>query len=415
VKVLQVNCVYREGSTGKIVADIHRELKSRGIESVVCYGRGARCSETDVHKVCGEFYSHVNHFLANLTGIMYGGCFFSTNRLLSIIKKEKPDVVHLHCINGYFVNIYRLIRWLKRNRIRTVLTLHAEFMYTGNCGHANECNRWKVGCGSCPRWRKETKSYLFDRTAASWKRMKAAFEGFRETLLVTSVSPWLMDRAKQSPILGDKQHMVVMNGLDTEIFQPCPTEELRRRHGLTDERIVFHATPSFSLDPNHLKGGYYVNLLARKLKDQNVKVLVAGNCVGEVDVPDNVILLGRITDQRTLAEYYCAADVTVLTSKKETFSMVTAESLACGTPVVGFKAGGPEQIAIPEYSRFVEYGDVDGLAEEIYRLFQIRENKCTMASSGKKKYAQDKMAEGYLYAYHSVNETCEEKKIGSEI
>ena len=119
MKILQVNCVYKKGSTGKIVADIHTELTNIGFESIVCYGRGEKYSEPHVYKTCGELYSKFNNLLSRFTGIMYGGCTFSTNRLIHIIKNEKPDIVHLHCINGYFVNIYRLISWLKSNNIKT--------------------------------------------------------------------------------------------------------------------------------------------------------------------------------------------------------------------------------------------------------------------------------------------------------
>ena len=83
MKVLQVNCVYRKGSTGKIVADLHEALLARGVESVVCYGRGASVREPHVHKVCGEWYAKWNHLRARITGVMYGGCFFSTKRLIS--------------------------------------------------------------------------------------------------------------------------------------------------------------------------------------------------------------------------------------------------------------------------------------------------------------------------------------------
>ena len=100
MKVLQVNNVYKKGSTGKITYDIHSELLKQGIESVVCYGRGEKINEPHVYKTCGEVYSKINHLLSEFTGVMYGGCFFSTNKLIKIIKKENPDVVHLQCING---------------------------------------------------------------------------------------------------------------------------------------------------------------------------------------------------------------------------------------------------------------------------------------------------------------------------
>jgi len=48
--------------------------------------------------------------------------------------------------------------------------------------------------------------------------MKKAFDGFNN-LIVVSVSPWLMERAKQSPMFSDKEHVVVLNGVETEVFK----------------------------------------------------------------------------------------------------------------------------------------------------------------------------------------------------
>lgn len=396
MKILQVNCVYNTGSTGKIVADIHRELIARGEESVVCYGRGARVDEPHVYKTCGELYSKVNNLLSRLTGVMYGGCFFSTNKLISIIKKERPDVVHLHCINGYFVNIYRLVTWLKKHRVKTVLTLHAEFMYTANCGHALDCERWLTGCGSCHRWRQETKSLFLDGTARSWKKMKKAFAGFEEDCIVTSVSPWLMERARRSPILERFCHVTVLNGLDTEVFHPVADTDLRERYGIGDRKLVLHVTPSFSLDPDHFKGGWYVAELARRMPEMIFAVV---GCREPVDgLPDNMINVGRLEDQRELAAWYTAADVTLLTSKKETFSMVTAESLCCGTPVVGFRAGAPEMITIDRFSSFVEQGDPDGLEAELRSWLQ-RPGPEGLADEAREKFAGEAMCQSYRSLY----------------
>lgn len=395
MKVLQVNCVYKKGSTGKITADLHYGLLAEGVESVVCYGRGQRVSEPGVYKTCPEWYSKLNNALTRITGLMYGGCFFSTSRLISIIKREKPDIVHLQCINGYFVNIYRLITWLKEHHIKTVLTLHAEFMYTANCGHALDCDRWKTGCGSCPRCKAETKSLFWDGTARSWTRMKKAFEGF-DSLVVTSVSPWLMDRAKQSPILADKTHCVILNGLDTTVFHPCDTSALRRQYDQGNRKIIFHATAGFSTDPEHIKGGWYLCQLAKRLPE--ALFLVAGPYEKDAAVPENVILLGRIADQQLLAQYYAMADVTVITSKKETFSMVVAESLCCGTPVVGFQAGGPEQISIAEFSRFVKYGDIEQLQSEITAIQELK-SESAISEISVRVYSTSKMLHDFRNVY----------------
>ena len=403
MKILQVNCVYKKGSTGKITYDIHSELLKQGTESVVCYGRGEKINEPHVYKTCGEVYSKINHLLSEFTGVMYGGCFFSTNKLIKIIKKENPDVVHLQCINGYFVNIYRLVSWLKKHDIKTVLTLHAEFMYTANCGHALDCDKWQTGCGHCPRLKQETKSFFIDGTHKSWMKMKKAFDGFNDNLIVTSVSPWLMERAKLSPILNDKKHEVVLNGVNTDVFHFYDTSELRSQMGLTGVKVIFYATPSFDDNINNIKGGYHVLKLAEKMLNENVKFVVAGSHPEGLKVPPNVILLGKVSDQELLAKYYSMADVTLLTSKKETFSMVTAESLCCGTPVVGFKAGAPEQIAIPEYSSFVDFGDLESLHEEMKKFLAESFLKIDIALTSNCKYAKQTMTENYLKIYEEFN------------
>ncbi len=403
MKVIQVNCVYNKGSTGKIMCDIHSHLIARGIDSVICYGRGEKTTDDNVYKTCGEYYSKLNNLFSRFTGLVYGGCFLSTNKLISVIKREKPDVVHIHCINGYFVNIYRFIEWLKGSGIPTVLTLHAEFMHTANCTYAFECDKWKTGCGNCSRNKNVTKSVLFDNTDLSWKKMKAAFDGF-EKITVISVSPWLMNRAKQSPILQGLEHRTILNGLDTSIFTTKEGNIYKEKHGITDERVVFHATSQFDNNPEGIKGGYYLLQLAEQMKDENIKFFVAGKRVREFDLPDNVIFLGSLSNQEELAKYYYGADLTVLASKKETFSMVVAESLCCGTPVAGFYAGAPEQITIPEYSRFSEYGNIDVLKDNVLDLLNCGFDKDKISKAARDKYEKEKMIAEYMRIYSEMKE-----------
>lgn len=397
MKVMQINCVYGKGSTGKLVRDMHTFLQAEGIESVVCYGRGEKVAEAGVYKTCGELYAKCNNLLSRFTGLMYGGCFLSTRRLINVIAREKPDIVHLHCINGYFVNLYRLTNWLKEHKIKTVLTLHAEFPYTANCGHALECEKWKTGCGSCPRWRQETQSLFFDRTHTAWRRLYDAYCGF-DRLTVVSVSPWLRARAECSPMLKDKRHAVVLNGVDTAVFHPYDdAETLRQRLGIGDAKVVLHVTASFSDAAGQLKGGSYVLELARRLARENIVFLVAGPHSLTSAPPNNVRLLGKLSDQKELARLYSLAGVTLLTSKRETFSMPLAESLCCGTPVVGFRAGGPESIALSEYTYFSEYGDTDAI--EAALLQALRRGKAMQISEAARVYDSARMAQNYLRIY----------------
>ncbi len=404
MKVLQINCVYGKGSTGYIVESLHKEYRKRGVDSVVVYGRGEKTKEENVYKICSEAYAKINNLFSRLSGFMYGGCFIATKRILKIIKKENPSVVHLHCLNGYFVNVYKLIDKLKKLKIKTVVTLHAEFMYTGNCGHSLLCEKWTTGCGNCPRPKKETKSLFFDNTHKSWLKMKRAFDGFdNENLIVTSVSPWVKSRAERSPILMGKRNEVIYNCVDTSVFRLRNADELRKSKGYGNEKIVFHATTMLCGDKDDLKGGYYVLKLADKLRERNVKFIVAGEYKKDLKTPENVILLGKITDRNLLAEYYSVADVTLLTSKRETFSMVTAESLCAGTPVVGFKAGAPEQIATDDCV-FTENGDEEALFKALKNALEKKFDKASISAKAEKNYGADKIAKNYIGIYKKLIE-----------
>ena len=395
MKVLQINNVYGEKSTGKITKTLHEGLLREGHDSVVVYGRGRKTEDPGVIRLCPDWYGKWNSLLSRFTGIRYGGCVLSTYRLKRIILREQPDIVHLQCINGNFVNIFQIVNWLKRQRIKTVLTLHAEFMYTANCGHAFSCDQWKHGCKKCADKRKATKSLLFDRTAAAWKKMRKAFSGFEADCVICSVSPWTESRARQSDIMKDFQHKTVYNGIDTEtVFHAAEDNQ-------KSENMVLNVTALFSDEEGHSKGGWQLIRLAERMPD--VTFCVAGSATVTGTLPENVALLGEIIDQRRLAELYRQAAVSLIVSKKETFSMPCAESLCCGTPVVGFKAGAPEQISLPDFSEFTEYGDLDQL-EAVLRKWLAMENlnSASIAAQAEAVYSSSAMIRNYLDVYRSL-------------
>ncbi len=402
MKVLQINCVYNVGSTGKIVYDLHKEFQNKAIESYVCYGRGEKVEASRVFKTANEVISKGNNLISRFTGIQYAGSYLGTKKLIQKIEEIRPDIVHLHCINGFFVNIYKILSYLKKNNISTVLTLHAEFMYTGNCGYALECEKWKDerGCHDCEQLKQATGSYFLDRTHTSWERMKNAFSDFKK-LEVVSVSPWLEERAKQSVILRDKNHSCIFNGIDVDnvfCYRRENANKLRSKLGLVDKKIVLYVTAAFS----KFKGADYILELSKKMS--KVVFLVVGNREPIENCPENLLPIGRVENQKELADYYSMADITILTSKKETFSMVCAESLSCGTPVIGFKAGAPEGISMPQYSKFCEYGNLELLEKYLNEAFCNSSffEKEEISKSARIIYSKGKMCNEYIKIYERL-------------
>lgn len=395
MKVLQVNNVYAEKSTGKITKVLHDGLLREGWESVVVYGRGKTFQEPGVIRLCPDWYGKANSLLSRITGMPYGGCLLATWRLQRIIRRENPDLVHLQCINGNFVNIYRLVNWLKKRQIKTMVGLHAEFMYTGNCGHAFDCLQWRQGCAKCLNVKKATKSWFFDRTKRSWEKMYRAFSNFQGDCLIVPVSPWTQDRAKASAILETFRFQTIYNGID------CPNTFAFQPEQVKKDRTVLNVTAHFSADRQHAKGGWYLVELAKRMPE--ITFWVAGKADACSALPDNLVLLGEIRDQKELASLYNRAKLSILVSQRETFSMPCAESLCCGTPVVGFKAGAPEQIALGEHSEFVDFGDISALEDVVRRWMDADGwDEQQIAWLAEEKYSAATMIRAYMDAYRRL-------------
>lgn len=398
MKILQVNSVYKVGSTGKIVDCIGAVLRDAGHEVFSCYGIGDAYYDEFSAKICSNTEHKVNALLARIDGIPFGGPYHSNRRFVKVIEKFQPDVVHVHCVNSFTFNIYHLLKYLAKSNIKTLVTLHAEFFHTGSCGHAYDCEKWKEQCHDCAAYTRLTSSMLFDRSATAWKKMFDAFKGFKpENIIITAVSPWLAERAKQSAILKKFDVVYVPNGVDTSTFHHIQNTQLIDKASFN--KLVLFVTPYFNLKEGDLKGGRYIPVIAEKRPNYKF-VVVSSRQDGNIGLlPKNVQLWGRAKSQEELAQLYSEADMTLLLSQRETFSMVTAESLCCGTPVVGFNAGGPESIAIDEYSSFVEYGDLVALSEAMQQWYKIDVDKEEVSTKAINLYSKENMAKMYLAEY----------------
>ena len=404
MKVLLLNCVFIHGSMGKIVADTREYLIRNGIDTFVGYGNFLSENTDKVFKFGSKWETKFFSLLSKLGYAQYASSPIATHRLIRYINTINPDVVHLHCMNGYCVNLFALLTYLASKKIYTVVTHHAEFYYTGNCGHAFDCDGFIVNeCKGCAYPKIATNSRTCICPAHySWKRMYNAFRSFdKNNLVFTAVSPWVKLRSSQSPIVNKFDCHVVNNGLETSVFHRRQTSTFTAiKEGY--QFSVLHVTAAFiPQDKDNIKGGYYVVEIAKRMP--NVKFIIAASYVKvDTQLPDNILVYGSVSDQDKLAELYSACDATLLTSKRETFSMVTAESLCCGTPIVGFKAGGPETIALDKYSRFVEYGDIASLEKVLSEVLKTRYDHEIMSQEAQSVYSKERMASEFLNIYKDL-------------
>lgn len=394
VLLIDVNC--KQGSTGKIAYDLYSHLIANGEEAAVCYGRGPKLKEKNIYKFGLNWETYLHAFLTRITG--FTGCysFFSTKRLIRFVKKFKPDVVHVHELHAYFVNIVQLLDFLKKQDIKVVHTLHCAFSYTGKCGHHLECDGWKTGCGNCPRLKEYVSTLWFDRTKRMFLKKKKAFENFRDLTLVCP-SEWLADYAKQS-FLGNYDIKVIHNGIDTSVFYPRNAIDLRKKLGIQDdEKIVLSVAPNLM---SKAKGGKCVLDIASNLNNERVKFILVGVANTEIEHGENVLLFKRTADQNELATFYSLADCFVICSEMENFPTTCLEAQCCGTPICGFDVGGVKETAIVFPNYFVDYGDTLALSTIIKSI--SRKNKESSVQLSKKamlKYCKEIMIYNYQVLY----------------
>lgn len=400
MKVLTINCVNELYSTGKIIKDIEKYLANKDCTFFHCYEEGGRSERGKRYRISGPI-EHRFYLLESLMiGSQYGTGTPATYRLCKVIGKYAPDIVHIHCPNARSVNLYYLLNYLKEEKIPTIVTNHAEFFYTGNCAHAFECKGYLEGCPECPDYRKQTRSLFFNRTEKAWQKMKKAFEGF-DNITMVAVSPWAERRLQSSLIARELPTCMIENGIDTEdIFRKHKNSMLAQKYH--DRKMVLHVTSNFSDAEGDAKGGCYILQLAKRLPD--MQFVVVGPYHLETQIaPPNVEFVGRVDNPFHLAEYYSAADIMVMTSRRETYGLTCVESLSCGTPVIGFKNGGSETVALEGYSEFVEYGEIGQLERVLLKwVDKKKEISEELENFAREKYSCKTMALKYWELYNRV-------------
>lgn len=359
MKILLVNVVYSKGSTGNITESLYKAYKNLGHDVKVLYGRSSKVmDDPNIFKCTFELESKVHHFLSKFTGNMYGGMFISTNKIIKKIKKIHPDVVHIQCINGYFVNIYRLLCFLARNKFKTILTMHADFMMTGGCGYTVDCNKYlSQKCKNCERVHEFNSKVSLNRTKTFYNKMYKSISKFDiDKLKITCVSPWLSERYKESPIYKNYSVSTILNPVD-DIF----LEKVSNSHSYKNDSVLYVTSDIYDKE----KSGFFIEILAEKLPTYNFTILCSKNVEYRPMHANINYVMGAKLSKEVIRNYYIKAELTILLSKRETYSMIVAESLACGTPVVGFKCGGPESVGFSKQALFVDYGDVSSLIAKI--------------------------------------------------
>lgn len=363
MRILQINAVYGQGSTGTIVRDIEQLCFKSGIECYVA-SPDPKVREAKHGYVIGNTLDHKLHaILSRIHGKQAYYSHIPTRNLLKWIDQIQPDIVHLHNLHSNYIHLNMLLDYLAKKDIKTIVTLHDCWFYTGGCFHytADGCKGWLDKCGVCPAGKGDPTGMCGKKTAqilADRKRYLLAIP----RLVVTGVSNWISDEARRT-FFHNSRVVTVYNGVDMDVFKPTPSD-FRKRLGLEGKYVILGPASKWLLPVNKQVLIDFTHLM----KDDEV-LLLFGATDTSVDVPKNVMLYGYTKNRTELAQLYTMADVFANNSREDSLSLINVESQACGTPVVTFDQTGPKETVDGIHSLHATAGN----ASELYsKLKQVR-------------------------------------------
>ena len=223
--------------------------------------------------------------------------------------------------------------------------------------------------------------------------------------IIVTPSEWLAKEVKQS-FFRKYPCVIIHNGIDVHrLFYPRNREKCREKYGFSKkEKLVLGIAVGYR-DPR--KGVKYIIQMAQDLR-QEIKVILIGWNKEEDRLLrgiDNIIPLPSTESTDMLAEYYSMADVFILPSLAENYATVALEAMACGTPVVGFAAGGiPEQLA-GNKGIVVEVGNQEEFTEAVRRAVSQESGLLrgeALAEIMRRDNSTEKMVEEYIKIYRKL-------------
>jgi len=273
----------------------------------------------------------------------------------------RADIFNLHWY-ARFLSL-RNIERLSRSGKPVVLTIRDMNPLAGGCHFFHGCENWMRHCSPCPQFIRDDlplPSAAFEAKQQLWDF---------DNIAVVVLSDHSRELVKQSPILGGCRVEKIPNPIDVGIFKPQDCNRARAALGIPQGKQAIAYLPSFS---SAVKGAAQavetLLLLANELPVGECVVVCAGDLGEQLNVPFEMINVGFIADKKRLSQFYSAADVTLIPSTEETFSNTAAESVACGTPIVGFEVGAIPEIAQGVRGRAVPVNDVEALATALTEI-----------------------------------------------
>lgn len=359
-KLLIINVSVNSGSTGRIAEEIGQTAISNGYDTYFAYGRLARESKCKLIKIGKKLNVRLHGIESRLFDNHGFSSRIATKKFIKEIERIKPDIINVHNLHGYYINVKILFEYLNKTNIPIVWTFHDCWPFTGHCSYFDRynCTKWKTECHSCPNKHGYPSSLILSRAKRNFYKKRKLFSDYKKTTIVTP-SNWLSDITKQSFFKG-KNIVTINNGTDLTTFKIVNGNK-RHSLNLQNKKIVLGVASIWDK-----RKGFDDFIRLNELLSDEYKIILVGLNKKQIEsLPENIIGIERTESVHELAELYSMADVFVNPTYSDNFPTTNIEALACGTPVITYKTGGSPEAIDEMTGVVVEQGNINKLKEAI--------------------------------------------------
>lgn len=364
MKILQIN-IFGNLSTGKIAVDIYKTLVRAGHEGMIAYARGTIEEGIPSIKIGTEIDVKVHGLMTRITDRTGFYSKKATWKFIEDIRAYNPDMIHLHNIHGYYLNIEILFGFLKEYGKPVVWTLHDCWAFTGHCAYFDfvKCDKWETGCYDCEQKRSYPASLMIDNSKKIWQKKKELFSGLN--MKIVTPSYWLKQLVEKS-FLNQYPVEVIHNGIDLKIFQP-KEGNFRENYNLEDKYIILGVASSWDK-----RKGLRDFIELEKLLDNKYKIVLVGLTKKQIEeLPETILGIERTNNVEELVDIYTTANVFFNPTYEDNYPTVNLEAIACGTNVITYNTGGSPETLHVESGKVIKQGDIESALIEIEKNVDV--------------------------------------------
>lgn len=306
--------------------------------------------------------------------------------ILSTPEYKEADVIHLHWVNQGMLSLKQLRQMLLSGK-RIVWTMHDEWPFRGIRHYTEEGNTMEDKKVSALEER------LFKSKQEIYQLGNIRFVG---------CSQWITNLAQEAMPNANVRH--INNCIPHSIFHPQDRQDARKAFSLPQDQKLILFTCQKVTDKR--KGMAYLLEALKYLNEPKPHLVVVGGNTEDLLNSNlgidkgNLHFIPYVNGEKEMARLYSAVDCFVTPSLQDNLPNTIAEAMSCGTPCVGFNAGGiPEMISHMKNGYVAQYCDSKDLANGIECALSHPEWKEAAMHSAAHDYSEDRVAKEYAKAY----------------